>query len=64
MLWMTMCVGESTALKCLRRFIVSMVDVFRPQYMRLPNEQNTTKLLAVGESRGFLGMLGSIDCMH
>jgi hypothetical protein len=64
MLWMTMCVGESTALKCLRRFIISMVDVFRPQYMRLPNEQNTTKLLAVGESRGFLGMLGSIDCMH
>jgi hypothetical protein len=51
MLWMTMCVGESTALKCLRRFIVSMVDVFRPQYMRLPNEQNTTKLLVVGESR-------------
>jgi hypothetical protein len=32
--------------------------------MRLPNEYDTTKLLAVRESRGFPGMLGSIDCMY
>ena len=25
---------------------------------------NTKKLLAIGEARGFPGMLGSIDCMH
>ena len=32
--------------------------------MRLPNEQDTARLLAIGESRGFPGMLGSTDCMH
>ena len=32
--------------------------------MRLPNEDDTARLLAIGESRGFPGMLGSIDCMH
>jgi hypothetical protein len=57
-------VGESTALKYLRHFAVAVVEVFGPEYLRLPNEYDTTKLLAVGESRGFPGMLGSIDCMH
>jgi hypothetical protein len=57
-------VGESTALQYLRKFVVAVVEVFEPEYLRLPNEQDTTKLLAIGESRGFLGMLGSIDCMH
>jgi hypothetical protein len=58
------CVGESTTLKCLRRFVVAIVEVFGPQYLRLPNEQDTTKLIAIGASRGFLGMLDSIDYMH
>jgi hypothetical protein len=57
-------VGESTALKCLRHFAIAVVEVFGPEYLRLPNEHDTTKLLAIGESRGFPGMLGSIDCMH
>jgi hypothetical protein len=55
-------VGESNALKCLRRFV--NIKVFEPQYLRLPNEQDTAKLLAVSESIGFLSMLGSIDCKH
>jgi hypothetical protein len=58
------CVGESTALKCLRRFAIVVVEVFGPQYLRLPNEQDTAKLLTIGASRGFLGMLDSIYCMH
>jgi hypothetical protein len=57
-------VGESTALQCLRKFVVAVVEVFGPKYLRLPNEQDTAKLLAIGESRGFPGMLGSIDCMY
>jgi hypothetical protein len=57
-------VGESTALQCLRIFVVAVVEVFGPRYLRLPNEQDTAKLLAIGESRGFPGMLGSIDCMY
>ncbi|KAF8395268.1 hypothetical protein HHK36_019210 [Tetracentron sinense] len=29
-----------------------------------PNNDDIARLLAVGENRGFPGMLGSIDCMH
>jgi hypothetical protein len=57
-------VDESTALKCLRRFVVVVIEVFEPQYLRLPNEEDIAKLLAIGSSRGFPGMLCSIDCMH
>ena len=57
-------IGESTTLESLRRFATAVVEVFGPEYMRLPNEQDTARLLAIGESRGFPGMLGSIDCMH
>jgi hypothetical protein len=32
------CVGESIALQCLRKFVVTVVEVFRPEYLRLPNK--------------------------
>jgi hypothetical protein len=57
-------IGESTALEALRKFVVSVVAVFVPKYMRLPNEQDTARLFAIGASRGFPGMLRSIDCKH
>jgi hypothetical protein len=57
-------VDESNALKCLRRFAIAVIEVFVQKYMRLPNEQDTAKLLAIGESRGFPGMLSFIDCIH
>jgi len=57
-------IGESTALEALRKFVVAVVEVFGPEYMRRPNAQDTARLLAIGASRGFPGMLGSIDCMH
>lgn len=58
------CIGESTALESLRKFVRAVVQVFGHEYLRLPNEDDTARLLAIGESRGFPGMLGSIDCMH
>ncbi|KAL6888277.1 hypothetical protein ACP4OV_009303 [Aristida adscensionis] len=54
-------IGESTALEALRKFVISVVEVFGPEYMRRPNEEDTARLLAIGASRGFPGMLGSID---
>jgi hypothetical protein len=45
-------VGESTALECLRKFVVTVLKVFGLEYL-LPNEHDTTRLLAIGESRGF-----------
>jgi len=57
-------IGESTALESLRRFVRAVVHIFGHEYMRMPNEHDTTRLLAIGERRGFPYMLGSIDCMH
>ena len=57
-------IGESTVLEALRKFTVAVVEIFGQEYMRLPNEEDTARLLAIGANRGFPGMLGSIDCMH
>ena len=57
-------IGESTALEALRKFAVAVVEIFGQEYMRLPNEEDTARLLEIRASRGFPGMLGSIDCMH
>ncbi|KAJ9543304.1 hypothetical protein OSB04_023011 [Centaurea solstitialis] len=57
-------IGESTAIESLKRFVVAIVEVFGDEYLRSPNNDDLTRLLAVGEKRGFPGMLGSIDCMH
>jgi hypothetical protein len=56
--------GESQAIKCVKRFIVAMVDVFGTKYLRDPNAQNTTRLLAISAARGFSRLVGFIDCMH
>ena len=57
-------IGESTALESLRRFVAAVVEIFGEQYLRYPNEADIARLLAMGEEKGFPGMLGSIDCMH
>ena len=41
-----------------------MVDAFSEEYLRNLNNKGIARLLVHGERRGFLGMLGSIDCMH
>ena len=57
-------IGESTAIESLKRFVKAIVEVFGPEYLRRPNREDTSRLLAFAEQRGFPGMLGSIDCMH
>jgi hypothetical protein len=37
---------------------------FSAEYLRSPTQDDIARLLAIGESRGFSGMLGSIGCMH
>ncbi|XBJ06881.1 hypothetical protein VPH35_012471 [Triticum aestivum] len=46
------------------QFAKVIVRVFGPEYLRAPNEDDTKKLMAANEMRGWPGMLGSIDCMH
>ncbi|CAI8597001.1 unnamed protein product [Vicia faba] len=57
-------IGESTSIECLQRFVQGVNAVFGAEYLRKPNNTDVEHLLQMGESRGFPGMLGSIDCMH
>lgn len=53
-------IGESIIIK----FMKAVVEVFGDEYLRSLNNYDTTRLLAIEKERGFLRMLGSIDCMH
>ncbi|XP_074359701.1 uncharacterized protein LOC141699757 [Apium graveolens] len=57
-------IGESTAIESLRKFVISINEIFGEQYLRSPNKIDIKRLSKVAEQRGFPGMLGSIDCMH
>jgi hypothetical protein len=57
-------IGKSTALVCLDKFARGVIEVFGGEYLRRPTREDLEHILQVNESRGFPGMLGSIDCMH
>jgi hypothetical protein len=57
-------VVESTAFDCFYHFYRAVIAVFGDIYLRSPTLEDTAQILAFNEARGFLGMLGSIDCMH
>ncbi|XP_050259469.1 uncharacterized protein LOC126704472 [Quercus robur] len=57
-------IGETTAIKSLKKFVKAVVSIFSEEYLRSPNNNDIARLLAVGQHRGFPGMLGSINCMH
>ncbi|XP_028126817.1 uncharacterized protein LOC114323416 [Camellia sinensis] len=57
-------IGESTALNSLKKFVKAIVVIYSDKYLKPSNNDDIARLLTVGESRGFPGMLGSIDCMH
>ena len=57
-------IGESIAIESLTKFVKAIVSIFSEKNIRSPNQYDIHRLLKEGESRGFPGMLGSIDCMH
>ncbi|KAI5016737.1 hypothetical protein ZWY2020_006588 [Hordeum vulgare] len=57
-------IAECTSVQCLKLFVQGVIHVFGDEYMRRPNINDMQRLLDIGESRGFPGMLGSLDCMH
>ena len=57
-------IGETTTLESLKKFVTAVINVFSKKYLRKPKNEDIAKLLSHGKHRGFLGMLGSINCMH
>jgi hypothetical protein len=57
-------IGDSTAREALYHFCSAIIDAFGKEYLCSPTPVDVARLLQEGESRGFPGMLGSIDCMH
>ena len=45
-------------------FVEGVISCFGEKFLRRPNEADLARLLHVEEEHGFLGMIGSIDCMH
>ncbi|XP_048491393.1 uncharacterized protein LOC125492722 [Beta vulgaris subsp. vulgaris] len=57
-------ISDSTTRLSLQRFVDGVINQFSNVYLRRPNEADLSRLLRIGEERGFPGMIGSIDCMH
>ncbi|KAK9285702.1 hypothetical protein L1049_024901 [Liquidambar formosana] len=57
-------IGETTTIESLKKFVKAVIGVFGDEYLRSPNNVDVARLLAERESRGFPGMLRSIDRMH
>ncbi|XP_058223075.1 uncharacterized protein LOC131332791 [Rhododendron vialii] len=47
-------IGESTTLKCLRKFAKAIIEIFSDEYLRSPNNNDIARVLAIGETPGFL----------
>nr|XP_051221798.1 uncharacterized protein LOC127340060 [Lolium perenne] len=47
--------GESQAIKCVKRFAVTMVKVFGEVYLRVPNEADMARLIEFNKNHGFSG---------
>ncbi|CAL2270817.1 unnamed protein product [Prunus armeniaca] len=56
--------GNSTTLEALVRFFDAIETLYTRDYLRRPTPKDLQRLLQKSEARGFLGMIGSIDCMH
>ncbi|XP_076942235.1 uncharacterized protein LOC143612049 [Bidens hawaiensis] len=46
-------IGESTAMESLKKFCETIVNIFSTEYLRSPNTNDITRLLAVADQRGF-----------
>ena len=57
-------IGESIAIESFKKIVKTVISIFSDEYLRSPNNNDIARLLTIGQNCGFLGMLGSIDCMH
>lgn len=45
-----LCVAESTAIESLRKFCRAIFEIFSEEYLREPNSNDLTRLLAMGQA--------------
>ncbi|XP_047972832.1 uncharacterized protein LOC125215455 [Salvia hispanica] len=58
-------VGDTTGRECLKKFCKLVVEAFGDTYLRRLTADDCQSLMRMHETvHDFLGMLGSIDCMH
>ena len=57
-------IQESTTLECLNKFCNAIIQLYGKESLRHPTTDDVKRLLAIGEARGFPGILGSLDCMY
>ena len=56
--------SQSTIDKCVDHFCWAIIEMYGDEYLREPTPEEIQRLLAQNATRGFPGMLGSLDCMH
>ncbi|CAM8910742.1 unnamed protein product [Rhodiola kirilowii] len=56
--------GVTTTLECMKKWCTQVVDTYKDRYLSSPNATDLSRLLRKADQRGFLGMIGSINCMH
>ncbi|XP_070679120.1 uncharacterized protein [Malus domestica] len=56
--------SEFTCLDTLVEFCNTIVQLYKEEYLREPNQEDLDRLLRKAEDRGFPVMIGSLDCMH
>nr|XP_043639052.1 uncharacterized protein LOC122610122 [Erigeron canadensis] len=57
--------AQDTGYQCLDAFCKCVIHLYQHEYLRRPTEADIERFTAIHEQvHGFLGMLGSIDCMH
>lgn len=57
-------IGETTANQCLKMFVCGIIEIYGPEFLRPPKEDELLKITKEYELRGFPGCKGSIDGMH
>lgn len=57
-------IAKSTTIKSMKFFCIAVIEIFGDEYLRNPTTEDFELILAENSSRGFPGMLGSLDCMH
>ncbi|KAM2145327.1 hypothetical protein ACFX1R_048889 [Malus domestica] len=55
---------ESTCLDTVQEFCDTIVQLYKDEYLREPNQEDMNQLIHKAEERGFSSMIGSLDCMH